>query len=830
MFYNEDKLGIVSILVGRALRVPGRDRREEGAPARSRIAMKCRSMVLGLLLLALALALALPASAEYDPITTSSACVPNTLVEPGPVDVTIKVYNSGDTDMQSPMTLYDPNGEAVENFVDVTLAAGQSQSWNGTWNVSQEEMAEGKLRFALRYELNAGGAAVQVNKTIAVSIQQDAPAPSLTASYTVTPNPAQEGAEVTLTYTLSNTGNVAVTNVQITNEELTDERINISRIETGERVTREFVYEMGDEAVTFKPKVTYRADGSDRVLTIGTMAQETIEVAEGDLELELVGGENVVGAMPGDKATLTLTMRNTGNITYSNIQITDSVLGEIESGLELGPGEEKTVQREFTVQESADHAFTVTAVSSAGGEIEHTSNKVSVVALDLERAVNLEVSAEAGQTVIREKPAVVAFAVTVRNIGEVDAQNVELYQGDRLVATIDSIPAGEEARVVKEYSVSMEGTFQFTAVSYMEVEQQEEPLQQRFDSPEVVLAYVEATPEPVTPPPTLAPEVTVEPVATEAPETGASAGMVALYVLAGVLGVALLAVLGLMIAARLRGAGSPAAAAVDGFERGGSRSYTARPGTQRRRPRERVELEPRADDEPRDEAAEQAAPDVPPARGRRSRPEPEQPSAAGAEQPESAAEPPVEAAPEEEKEAEPEARPEPAPEAERPAAPERRARAERRARPEPEEEEDDYGEPVDAPAKPARAKRGFLSGLLRGRRKVGEDDYVAPVPNEEPDDVQPEEDMDKTVLYDRELFNRIRESAGKEGGLSEQDQLLMQGGTGSYRLSRSVRDAAPKPAEPSGRSADDDWIDEEPEDDPYVDGPDDAPRGRRKGK
>lgn len=787
-------------------------------------------MVLGLLLLALALALALPASAEYDPITTSSACVPNTLVEPGPVDVTIKVYNSGDTDMQSPMTLYDPNGEAVENFVDVTLAAGQSQSWNGTWNVSQEEMAEGKLRFALRYELNAGGAAVQVNKTIAVSIQQDAPAPSLTASYTVTPNPAQEGAEVTLTYTLSNTGNVAVTNVQITNEELTDERINISRIETGERVTREFVYEMGDEAVTFKPKVTYRADGSDRVLTIGTMAQETIEVAEGDLELELVGGENVVGAMPGDKATLTLTMRNTGNITYSNIQITDSVLGEIESGLELGPGEEKTVQREFTVQESADHAFTVTAVSSAGGEIEHTSNKVSVVALDLERAVNLEVSAEAGQTVIREKPAVVAFAVTVKNIGEVDAQNVELYQGDTLVATIDSIPAGEEARVVKEYSVSMEGTFQFTAVSYMEVEQQEEPLQQRFDSPEVVLAYVETTPEPVTPPPTLAPEVTVEPVATEAPETGASAGMVALYVLAGVLGVALLAVLGLMIAARLRGEGSPAAAAVDGFERGGSRSYTARPGTQRRRPRERVELEPRADDEPRDEAAEQAAPDVSPARGRRSRPEPEQPSAAGAEQPESAAEPPVEAAPEEETAAEPEVQPEPAPEAERPAAPERRARAERRARPEPEEEEDDYGEPVDAPAKPARAKRGFLSGLLRGRGKVGEDDYVAPVPNEEPDDAQPEEDMDKTVLYDRELFNRIRESAGKEGGLSEQDQLLMQGGTGSYRLSRSVRDAAPKPATPARRSADDDWIDEEPEDDPYVDGPDDAPRGRRKGK
>lgn len=791
-------------------------------------------MVLGLLLLALALALALPASAEYDPITTSSACVPNTLVEPGPVDVTIKVYNSGDTDMQSPMTLYDPNGEAVENFVDVTLAAGQSQSWNGTWNVSQEEMEEGKLRFALRYELDAGGTAVQVNKTIAVSIQQDAPAPSLTASYTVTPNPAQEGAEVTLTYTLSNTGNVAVTNVQITNEELTDERINISRIETGERITREFVYEMGDEAVTFKPKVTYRADGSDRVLTIGTMAQETIEVAEGDLELELVGGENVVGAMPGDKATLTLTMRNTGNITYSNIQITDNVLGEIESGLELGPGEEKTVQREFTVQESADHAFTVTAASSAGGTIEHTSNKVSVIALDLERAVNLEVTAEAGQTVIREKPAVVAFAVTVKNIGEVDAQDVELYQGDTLVATIDSIPAGEEARVVQEYSVSMEGTFQFTAVSYMEVEQQEDPLQQRFDSPEVVLAYVAPTPEPVTPPPTLAPVATVEPVATEAPEAGASAGMVALYVLAGVLGVALLAVLGLMIAARRRGEGSPATAAVDGFERGGSRSYTARPGTQRRRPRERVEMEPRTDDASDDMPAAEAAPDVSPTRGRRSRVEREQPAepAPEAEQPVESA-PGVEEAPAEEAEPAPAPEIQPEPELERPTAPERRPRMERRARPEPETEEDDYGEPDEAPvrAKPAREKRGFLGGLLRGRKQAApeEDDYVDAAPDEEPD-AAADDDLDKTVLYDRELLNRIRESAGKEGNLSEQDQLLMQGGTGSYRLSRTVRNTAPKPAEPAQRSADDDWIDEEPEDDPYVDGPADAPRGRRKGK
>ena len=76
--------------------------------------------------------------------------------------------------------------------------------------------------------------------------------------------------------------------------------------------------------------------------------------------------------------------------------------------------------------------------------------------------------------------------------------------------------------------------------------------------------------------------------------------------------------------------------------------------------------------------------------------------------------------------------------------------------------------------------------------------------------------MDKTVLYDRELLSKIRESAKAEGELSEQDKLLMQGGTGSYRLTRSDREAL------SAKKPDDEWLDgmeDGPyEDDPYEDG------------
>ena len=235
---------------------------------------------------------------------------------------------------------------------------------------------------------------------------------------------------------------------------------------------RDSTYTMGKKKVTFKPKVTYRAEGSDKVLTIANMAQKTLEVATGGLDLTLTG-ENVTGVMPGDKAKLVLKLKNTGNITYTGMQITDSVLGVIESGLEIKPGEEKTVEKEFTVQESADHSFTVTGDSSAGGTIENASNKVSVVALDTDRALNLEVTAQAGQTVIRDKLATVAFAVTVKNIGAVDGANIDLYQGKTKVATIESLPAGEEAQIVREFTVSMEGTFQFTAVYKLQVEGQE---------------------------------------------------------------------------------------------------------------------------------------------------------------------------------------------------------------------------------------------------------------------------------------------------------------------------------------------------------------------
>ena len=55
-------------------------------------------------------------AAEANPIRVSSLSEPQSVISPQEVDITIKVYNSGQTDMQEKITLYNPAGAPVETY------------------------------------------------------------------------------------------------------------------------------------------------------------------------------------------------------------------------------------------------------------------------------------------------------------------------------------------------------------------------------------------------------------------------------------------------------------------------------------------------------------------------------------------------------------------------------------------------------------------------------------------------------------------------------------------------------------------------------------------
>ena len=69
---------------------------------------------------------------------------------PQEVTVTITVTNPSEEPM-GPMALYYPNGKMIAEFGTPTLEAGESRTWEGAWTVTEEQLKQGRVIFAIQY-------------------------------------------------------------------------------------------------------------------------------------------------------------------------------------------------------------------------------------------------------------------------------------------------------------------------------------------------------------------------------------------------------------------------------------------------------------------------------------------------------------------------------------------------------------------------------------------------------------------------------------------------------------------------------------------------------
>lgn len=458
-------------------------------------------------LLALLAPLAVAESA--DPVRVSSLCEPQSVIDEQDVTVTIKIYNGSQTDMTDEITLFGPDGFSVEKYAG--LPSEQSVTYTGTWHVTAEQIAEGKINYFIRYFVDTGEGPVNNTRTIPVTIKAEAAAPQLSATYSISPAAAREGEDVTLSYTLSNVGNVELRNIVIANEGVTSEPVTIPSLSVGERVTRDSVVTMGAEAMISNPSVTYEAADSGVTLAISDMARRTITLAEDDLEVS-ISGENLDGVYPGEEFELGLTIKNTGENAYSGLAVTlpDGSLAAGDISLAAGASYEGTVHA--SVAESGKFSVSVEGVNAAGERVGIASNELDIVTQDPAQALILRVRAQAQETTIYSEPAVVRFAVVVDNVGGLDATSLTVTEADTKVAEIASLPSGESRTLVFDLEASIAGQFQF-AVSGRDGGGNE----RSYESNVVQVTYVEPTPAPTdTPAPTEVPP-TPSPVPTATP-------------------------------------------------------------------------------------------------------------------------------------------------------------------------------------------------------------------------------------------------------------------------------------------------------------------------
>ena len=102
----------------------------------------------------LALFFSCGAFADADPIRVSSLSEPQSVISEQDVSITIKIYNSSQTDMLDEITLFNPGGISVEKYSG--LKGEQSVTYTGTWRVTAEEIAKGKINYFIRYMVDTG--------------------------------------------------------------------------------------------------------------------------------------------------------------------------------------------------------------------------------------------------------------------------------------------------------------------------------------------------------------------------------------------------------------------------------------------------------------------------------------------------------------------------------------------------------------------------------------------------------------------------------------------------------------------------------------------------
>ncbi len=463
-----------------------------------------RKLFVMMLLSAALLALAGFAMAETDPIVCGMEVNPQKLAAPGPVDVTITISNSGDTDMKDPVTLYNPVSQVVEDFGtkgSVVLKAGESKTWTGKWDVNERTLSNGSIVFFVKYKLyKDSGEAYETSQPIRGKISAQAAAADVEIKRTISPGTARKDQVVTVKYDIINSGTVSVKNVTI-QESISKDPQKVAEVKPGETAQVKFSIKMGTKDLLSKASITYQTAGSNKTEKKDVPEQK---ITYGEPAMNAKFTSSAKGVAVNGKITLTLELKNNGNVDYSDLRVTDPTLGDVFTNQKLEKGGTLKLEKEITLTATTDYQFTITAIDNTGTEVSLSTDALTLTAVDPSKALHLEVVVTPDRTEVFEQPGRVRFSVEVKNDSEVEAKDVSVLHGSTKIYTFASIKPGESRRLTRDAALSQEGKYQFTATT---VDALANSLS--FPSNEVQIKFSVPTPAPATPTPPAVP--TAEP-------------------------------------------------------------------------------------------------------------------------------------------------------------------------------------------------------------------------------------------------------------------------------------------------------------------------------
>lgn len=551
---------------------------------------------------ALCLGISTQALAVVDPIEFTLQVTPDSLTAPGDVQVSLRVANTGTADMKDPVTLYDPDDNVVASFGDggsVMLSAGAFKTWEGTWKVTEAQLDKGEITYTLKYHLeDNGGELIAMNSSAVAKVNFIGEKVGLSVNRTVTPEVVRSGKEVAVSYELYNNGNVVISDIRV-KEAIAKAAQKVDKLQPGEKKTLTFTSKIGNADLQSSAAITYKAGDDNKTKTMD-IAELLIPKAQPNLSIELLSP--TTGVNIGEAAKLQVVFKNEGNVSYSNVSVSDVNKGEILTNLTIPAGATVTEEKEFILSEMTTFKVTATLPDNTGETKTLTSNELTVGVFDPTKTLLLTLNLTCDQESVQKTPADVRFTLAVTNNSNIKAENIAITHGNTEITTVESLEAGESTVITRDVRISQAGKFRFTATAKDTMNNEVS-----FDSNTLQLAYAPATPAPtveVIPTPAAPRQVTPAPVDSILYKTR-DALTIALAAAGAVFGV-LLILFVVSTVARARNK-NRSKAAYDHLELSERRDYTEPSDEPQQESRSRGELTPVV---PLNEEAPQARPET----------------------------------------------------------------------------------------------------------------------------------------------------------------------------------------------------------------------------
>jgi uncharacterized repeat protein (TIGR01451 family) len=368
------------------------------------------------------------------------------------ITYTYLVTNMGNTDLFN-ISVYDDKLGIITVTPSAELEPGETATGTASMLVTQEMLDAGLIiNTAIATGLTPHDTTINNSDIRTVHLLQS-PSLSLIKSFTWTSgNGSSVGDIITYTYTVTNTGNIDLTNVAVNDDKLGLITLSSSTLAPGDNTTGTATLTVTQDILDaglpiHNMAAANSAQGATATAesSVTLIQNPSIELTKnGVLDMTFISPDTEVN--PGDKINYAISVKNTGNITLTDVVPSDPLLGVL-----IGPAGDDNSDGRLDISETWVYTGSYTIVQSdldnrgnvtpADGKIH---NRASVVArqIDPVTAVEevliilgpinpnagpfMELTKTAGESSVSQAGDVIHYTITVKNTGDETLTNLVL--------------------------------------------------------------------------------------------------------------------------------------------------------------------------------------------------------------------------------------------------------------------------------------------------------------------------------------------------------------------------------------------------------------------